>query len=88
MAYDFNGAWDSTTGHNAPLYTASRYAGTVYADYNLVSTNKYYIGNNESTIETVLGFVRTRMDFPWCVSFQTGLRSAILWKNKYPVQFQ
>lgn len=47
MAYDFNGAWDSTTGHNAPLYTASRYAGTVYADYNLVSTNKYYIGNNE-----------------------------------------
>lgn len=48
MTYDFNGAWDYTAGHNAPLYTASRYAGTVYADYNLVSTNKYCIGNKES----------------------------------------
>ncbi|KAK6170876.1 hypothetical protein SNE40_019166 [Patella caerulea] len=41
MTYDFHGGWDSTTGHNSPLY-ASPYDTGDYAHFNMNDTAAYW----------------------------------------------
>ena len=38
MTYDFNGAWDTVTGHNSPLYARASEMGTDREWLNLVSS--------------------------------------------------
>ncbi|CAG9765729.1 unnamed protein product [Ceutorhynchus assimilis] len=55
MLYDFHGAWENTASHNAPLYSAARFAGTVYADYSVNASIHGWISRGASPSKLALG---------------------------------
>ncbi|KGE16537.1 glycosyl hydrolase family 18 protein [Paenibacillus wynnii] len=58
MTYDFNGSWNTTTGHNAPLYYDPATAGTGLtepANYNIDKAVTSYLQNGVPASKLVLG---------------------------------
>jgi len=52
MTYDFNGAWDSTTGHNAPLYLNE---GSAIPEFNVQTAVDTYLSEGLRKEKLVLG---------------------------------
>lgn len=58
MTYDFNGSWNTTTGHNAPLYydpAAASSGLTEPANYNIDKAVSNYLGAGVPANKLVLG---------------------------------
>lgn len=58
MTYDFNGSWNTTTGHNAPLYydpAAASSGLTEPANYNIDKAVTNYLANGVPANKLVLG---------------------------------
>ncbi|MFC3748142.1 glycosyl hydrolase family 18 protein [Paenibacillus sp. GCM10012306] len=58
MTYDFNGSWNPTTGHNAPLYYDSAAASSGLTDplnYNIDKAVTTYLANGVPASKLVLG---------------------------------
>jgi chitinase len=53
MTYDYNGAWDKTTGHNAPLFRSTADRGPVGLDVDATVTN--YLAKGAPGAKLVLG---------------------------------
>lgn len=52
MTYDYNGSWDSQTGHNAPLFRTSSDRNP---DFNIQSSIDYYLDNGVPARKLGLG---------------------------------
>ncbi|XP_066245992.1 probable chitinase 10 [Euwallacea similis] len=55
MLYDFHGNWNSAAYHNAPLYSTTKLAGTIYADYNVNASIQGWIARGASPSKLALG---------------------------------
>jgi chitinase len=55
MSYDFNGAWDPHTGHNAPLYGRSSEVGTPAQNLNVDFAAKYWTQNGTPKEKLIIG---------------------------------
>ncbi|XP_060532351.1 probable chitinase 10 [Cylas formicarius] len=55
MLYDFFGSWDTTTGHNAPLNGSTRYVGTEYAEYSVVTAIEGWLSRGADPQKIALG---------------------------------
>nr|ALM55738.1 chitinase [Sitophilus oryzae] len=77
MEYDFFGAWDDTTGHNAPLYSKSIYDGTTYADYSVNASVYGWIERGASPSKLALGVPFYGRVFTLSSSSSTGVGAAV-----------
>ena len=55
MTYDYNGAWNKTTGHNAPLYANPNDPSAVGSKYNVDYTIQTYLNEGVPADKIVLG---------------------------------
>lgn len=55
MAYDFNGAWDTVTGHNAPLYPGDMDLTPTQRQRNVEASINYWISQGAPREKLVLG---------------------------------
>jgi len=55
MAYDYHGAWEKTTNHNAPLYSNPNDPSSVAGQYNIDATIQNYLAAGVSPDKIVLG---------------------------------
>ena len=55
MAYDYHGAWENTTNHNAPLYSNPSDPSSVAGQYNIDSTIQTYLAAGVSPDKIVMG---------------------------------
>lgn len=55
MTYDFNGAWDPTTGHNAPLYPGNTDISPAQRQRNVDASINYWLSQGAPRHKLVLG---------------------------------
>nr|BAS18737.1 chitinase [Eisenia fetida] len=55
MTYDFNGAWDTVTGHNSPLYATSQEVGTERELLNVNFAANYWVSLGAPKEKLLLG---------------------------------
>ncbi|MGK7950424.1 MAG: glycosyl hydrolase family 18 protein [Xenococcaceae cyanobacterium] len=55
MAYDYHGAWENTTNHNAPLYGNPNDPSSVASQYNIDRTIQIYLSEGVPADKIVLG---------------------------------
>ena len=55
MAYDYHGAWENTTNHNAPLYANPNDPSSVASQYNIDYTVQSYLAEGVPADKIVLG---------------------------------
>ncbi|XP_053101265.1 probable chitinase 10 isoform X3 [Hemicordylus capensis] len=55
MSYDFHGGWDTTTGHNSPLYVGSKDQGD-FKYFNCDFAMKYWRDNGVPASKLLMGF--------------------------------
>ncbi|XP_046436429.1 acidic mammalian chitinase-like [Neodiprion fabricii] len=55
MTYDFHGSWDSVTGHNAPLYPATRETTATARGLNVNASVHYWLSQGAPAKKLVLG---------------------------------
>nr|ANW69904.1 chitinase 2 [Cosmopolites sordidus] len=77
MEYDYFGAWDDVTGHNAPLNGQSVYFGTTYAEYNLHSSVYGWIERGADPSKLALGIPLYGRTFTLSNSSSNGVGAAV-----------
>ncbi|XP_060083629.1 uncharacterized protein LOC132562873 [Ylistrum balloti] len=77
MAYDFHGTWDTTAGHNSPLYERSGESGKEL-DKNQNAGVQLWLSNGTPAEKLVLGLALYGRSFTLASSFDTSMGSAVV----------
>lgn len=55
MTYDFHGAWEKVTGHNAPLYVSQEEIGTHFEEWNVEKSIQSWIAHGADPEKLLVG---------------------------------
>ncbi|XP_033737784.1 uncharacterized protein LOC117325568 [Pecten maximus] len=77
MSYDFHGTWDSTAGHNSPLYNRTGESGNeLYKNQN--AGVEHWLSNGTPAEKLVLGLALYGRSFTLASSSDTSMGSAVV----------
>lgn len=75
MAYDFNGPWDSLTGHNAPLYPGDMDVTPTDRQRNVDASINYWLSQGAARHKLVLGIPIFGRTFALTYWFNNSVRA-------------